>query len=57
MELAHILTGATFGVVMGEGFCTKPGEFPLDASAGPLFWVVAESCGGKKVGRSGNDGV
>ena len=37
-------------------FCAKPGEFPLDASVGLLFWMVAESCGGKKVGRSGNDG-
>jgi len=36
--------------------CAKPGEFPLDASAGPLFWMVAESCGGRSGARSGNDG-
>ena len=54
--MAHILTGATFGVVMGEEFCAKPGELPSDASTGPLFWMVAEGCGGWKVGRSGNDG-
>jgi len=39
-----------------RNICAKPGELPLDASAGPLFWIVVEGCGGSKVGRSGNDG-